>query len=127
MSMNILNRRLTMLDPTFYIQLQENRDVTGFLTSLQLSSTDPLEALGELVNSTKYDYLIEVLEEEFSDTCADFRRIGILDYEISNLTTACAPVFEHFNFIEGEDNRMLRYAIIGSIAEYLEGEPVSGV
>lgn len=126
-SMIILNNRLAKLDPTFYFQLQENRGVTDFIASLQPLKGIPLEALNTLVDSSKYDYIVEVLDEEFTEICADFRRIGILDYEVSNLLTVCTPVFETLGFIEGEDNRMLRYAIIGTIAEYLEGEPVGGV
>jgi hypothetical protein len=43
-------------------------------------------------------------------------------YELLNLLSACAHLFEEFGFPESEDSRLLRYAVTGTIAEYLEGE-----
>jgi hypothetical protein len=70
----------------------------------------------------RYDYLHEVLEEEFEQTHLTFHVSGILVYELLNLLAACAHLFDEFGFPESEDSRLLRYAVTGAIAEYLEGD-----
>ena len=68
------------------------------------------------------EYIQLVFEEEFEETHLQFLLNGILIYELLNLLNACAHWFEEFGFPESEDSRLLRYAITGTIAEYLEGE-----
>ena len=70
----------------------------------------------------RYDYLHLVFEEEFEDTYLQFLISNILCYELLNLMPLCGSLFDEFGFPENEDSRLLRYAIIGTIAEYLEGE-----
>ena len=69
-----------------------------------------------------YDYLRLVLEDEFEETYLQFLISGILPYEVLNLLPLCARYFEEFGFPESEDSRLLRYAVTGTIAQYLEGE-----
>ena len=82
---------------------------------------NPLKAL-EPDERERYDYLLLVLEDEFEDTHLTFLVNGILVYELLNLLNVCAYLFEEFGFPESEDSRLLRYAITGAIAEYLEGD-----
>jgi hypothetical protein len=82
---------------------------------------NPLKNL-EQDERDRYDYLQLVFEEEFEETHLQFLVNGILVYELLNLLNACAHWFEEFGFPESEDSRLLRYAITGTIAEYLEGE-----
>jgi hypothetical protein len=70
----------------------------------------------------RYDYLALVVEEEFEETYLQFLISNILCYELLNLLSICSSLFDEFGFPENEDNRLLRYAITGTIAEYLEGE-----
>ena len=70
----------------------------------------------------RYDYLQDVLEEDFEETHLTFHVSGILVYELLNLLAACAHLFDEFGFPENEDGRLLRYAVTGTIAEYLEGD-----
>lgn len=70
----------------------------------------------------RYDYLQEVFESEFEETHLAFHISGILVYELLNILAACAFLFDEFGFPESEDSRLLRYAVTGTIAEYLEGE-----
>ena len=70
----------------------------------------------------RYDYLRLVFEEEFEETYLQFLISNILCYELLNLLPLCASLFDEFGFPEHEDSRLLGYAIIGTIAEYLEGE-----
>jgi hypothetical protein len=82
---------------------------------------NPLKQL-EPEERERYDYLHDVFEEEFEQTHLAFHISGILVYELLNLLAACKFLFEEFGFPESEDIRLLRYAVTGTIAEYLEGE-----
>ena len=82
---------------------------------------NPLKSL-EPDERERYDYLLLVFEDEFEETHLQFLVSGILVYEMLNLVTTCAYLFDDFGFPESEDSRLLRYAITGSIAEYLEGD-----
>jgi len=74
----------------------------------------------------RYDYLKLVFEEEFEETNLVFHVSGILVYELLNLLNACAYLFEEFGFPESEDSRLLRYAITGTIDDYLKGGKENG-
>ena len=65
-----------------------------------------------------YDYLRLVLEEEFLAIYLRFLNNGILHYELTNLLELCAPLLRGLD----EDDRFLRYEVIGTIAEYLQEE-----
>ena len=81
---------------------------------------NPLKLL-EPDERQRYDYLCLVLEDEFEENYLQFLISGILPYEVLNLLPFCAHHFEEFGFPESEDSRLLRYAVTGAIAEYLEG------
>lgn len=80
-----------------------------------------LEELTRDLRPSRFNYMRELLEEEYE---IDYRRMlqnGILTYELINLIGACEPIFEVFAFgEETEDSRQLRHAIMGMISEYLE-------
>lgn len=80
----------------------------------------PLKQL-EADDRQRYDYLDEVLESEFEATYLQYHISRILVYELLNLLQICAHLFDEFGFPDSEDNRLLRYAVTGTIAEYLEG------
>jgi hypothetical protein len=86
---------------------------------------NPLKLL-EPDERERYDYLQEVLEEEFEQTHLAFHVSGILIYELLNLLAVCKYLFDEFGFPESEDSRLLRYAVTGTIAEYLEGDQNHG-
>ncbi len=72
---------------------------------------------------SKYNYLLNLLEEEFSNKYNQFLASSLLQHEVSNMITHCKPVFDDLNFSEeNEDNQFLRYAIINSVNEYLNSE-----
>jgi hypothetical protein len=80
-----------------------------------------LEELTRDLRPSRFNYMRELLESEFGP---DYRRMlqsGILTYELISLIGACEPIFEVFAFgEESEDNRELKNAVTGMIAEYLE-------
>jgi hypothetical protein len=77
--------------------------------------------LTEDLRPSKFHYIRTILEEDFLATYNLYERLGVLTYEIINLVETCEPVFEKLGFTEDtEDDRMLRYAITGAIAAYME-------
>jgi hypothetical protein len=81
-----------------------------------------MEELTRDLRPSRFEFVRTLLAEEFE---ADYDRMsenGILTYEIINLIGACEPIFGIFGFgEENEESRELKYAIMGMIAEYLEG------
>jgi hypothetical protein len=80
-----------------------------------------LEELTRDLRPSRFNYMKELLEQEFEADCHKMRESGILTYELINLIGACEPIFEVFGFgEENENSKELRYVVMGMIAEYLE-------
>jgi Domain of unknown function (DUF1896) len=70
---------------------------------------------------SKYNYICNLLEEEFAEVYQQLINDGLLKLEATSLVNHCLLVFEDLKFAEeNEDNRFLRYAIIGELSEYLQ-------
>jgi hypothetical protein len=69
-----------------------------------------------MTDTIAYDYLKLMLEEEFLEAYLRFSNHGILHYELTNILELCAPLMEGLD----EDDRFLRYELIGNIANYLQ-------
>jgi hypothetical protein len=70
---------------------------------------------------SKFNYICNILEEEFAETYQQLIDDGLLKLEAINLVNHCLSVFEDLKFAEeNEDNRFLRYSIIGEMSEYLQ-------
>lgn len=69
-----------------------------------------------MTETLAYDYVRLVLEEEFPGTYLRFINHGILHYELTTMLELCAPLVEGLD----EDDRFLRYEVIGTIADYLQ-------
>ena len=70
---------------------------------------------------SKFNYIRDILEEEFLQTYTHYREIGVMTYEVINLIEFSKGIFEHKGFTEeNKDSRELRFAIVGRIQEYLE-------
>lgn len=78
-----------------------------------------LEEQGKELLAKRYDYIANVLEEEFEETYLRFFSASILHYEVINLISVCAKIMTAFHFPDNADSRHLRYAVIGAIEEYL--------
>ena len=82
-----------------------------------------MEELTKPLRPSRYNYVKEVLEEDFPTIYDRFRQQGVLTIELINLVTACDEVFDELNFSEeNEDDRYLRYAITGAVHEYLHSQ-----
>jgi len=69
-----------------------------------------------MTNLIAYDYVRLILEQEFLAVYLRFINHGILHYELTNIMEVCAPLLTGLD----EDDRFLKYEIIGTIADYLE-------
>lgn len=130
----ILENNLDLL-----IDLQERNNVGSYLKE-KVSSIDTLlnqliaedvpayiieerciDALTQDLRPSKYNYVTSVLEEEFKSDYFRLKKNGTLPYEIINLIELCISFFDTIGFTEdNEDDRHLRYAIIGAIQEYFK-------
>ncbi|SFH37862.1 DUF1896 family protein [Pedobacter insulae] len=125
-------------NPELLLSLQEDFKVSNYINDkievvmpkvrqwladgVQLHETQQ-RALKEMTSElrpSKYLFLNRILEEEFKDDFEKFTEAGVLTYELVNLIEVCRDTFTAFRFSEqNEDNRLLRYAIIADIANYL--------
>lgn len=136
-----LHQYVTENNPDLLIALQEKGNVSGYLrekiaeidllvnellavgTPAYIIEERCMDALTKELRPSKFNYLISVLEEEFEADYFKLKGSGLLTYEVINLIENCKPVFETFDFtLENENNRYLRYAIIGALKEYLENK-----
>jgi len=125
-------------NPELMFRLQEDYSVMNYLdekvaavlpTAAQLLSEKRpayiveelcLNAMTKELRPSRYQYLRSVLEEDFSDNYEQLKESGTLTYELCNLIECCKGIFDALGFsTDSEDNRQLRYAIIGQVQEYL--------
>lgn len=79
-----------------------------------------IEYLTKDLRPSRFNYILSVLEEDFEKCYYSFRESGILIYEVINLIETCNPIFKTLEFnSDNENDRHLRYAIIGAVSEYL--------
>ena len=69
---------------------------------------------------SRYNYIINILEEDFEFAHKQMLVSGTLQYEVINMIQCCEPVFESLKLTEeNEDNSHLRYAVTGMLSDYL--------
>jgi hypothetical protein len=81
-----------------------------------------MDILTKELRPSKFNYISNILEEEFEDTYQLLLESGTLKFEIINLINHCQSVFQAIEFTEEDDNPLLNYAVTGAISEYLEKE-----
>ncbi|MBS1737544.1 MAG: hypothetical protein JSS98_13195 [Bacteroidetes bacterium] len=75
---------------------------------------------------SRYNYILNILQEEFETNYYWLQQLGLLQHEVVNMVGYCNAVFNDLKFSEeNEENRFIRYAICGAIGEYLESNRVS--
>ena len=123
-------------NPDLLFQLEKDRKVAEYLSDKirtvsalirQMNIGEPayiiedtcMDILTQDLRPSKFNYISNVLEEDFADTHQLLQASGTLKFEVINMISLCQSVFEDLNFSEeNEDNQFLRYAIIGTIKEY---------
>ena len=140
---NKLHEYIMENNPDLLFKLEEDRKVTEYLTDKmstvsalikQMDNGEPayiiedacMDVLTQDLRPSKFNYISNVLEEDFNDTHQQLQESGTLKFEVINMISQCQSVFEDLNFSEeNEDNQFIRYAIIGTIKEYFQA--VAGV
>ena len=136
--MNKLHEYIRENNPDLLFQLEEDKKVTEYLSDKistvsalikQTESGKPvyiiedacMDVLTQDLRPSKFNYISNLLQEEFESAHNQLQESGTLKFEVMNLINQCQPVFDDLNFSEeNEENRFLRYAITGVIKEYLE-------
>lgn len=125
-------------NPDLLFRLQENQAVNAYLEE-KISGIEPLisqlqsegnpdyvieeqcwESLTADLKPSRYIYIRSVLEEDFQTDYARLSQTGTLTYEIINILEACKEILDDLQFSQdNEDERAIRYAVIGEIHNYL--------
>lgn len=135
---NKLHEYIRENNPDLLFQLEEDRKVTEYLSEKistvsaiirQKDIGEPayiiedacMDVLTQDLRPSKFNYISNLLQEEFGSTFNQLQESGTLNFEVINMISLCQPVFEDLNFSEeNEDNQFIRYAIIGTIKEYFQ-------
>jgi hypothetical protein len=135
---NQLHQYIQANNPDVLLLLEDENRVTAYLQSkvitveevintLQAEGKPPyiieevcMEALTKDLRPSRFNYITAILEEEFETVYQQLLQTGTLPYEVINLIDSCTPVFETLGFTEDKtEDANLRYAIMGTIADYL--------
>lgn len=126
-------------NPDLLFQLEEDGKITEYLTdkiitvSALIKQTENgkpayiiedacMDVLTQDLRPSKFNYISNLLQDEFESTYNQLQESGAIKFEVINLINQCQSVFDDLNFSnKNEDNQFLRYAILGTISEYLEG------
>ncbi|MFC4872127.1 DUF1896 family protein [Negadavirga shengliensis] len=133
-----LHNYLLSEHPDLLNDLQEDQGITAFIEQKVEGVTSLMEELGGqkipeyiIVEKcmdalagefppSRYNYILNVLEEEFSNDFLRFQANGILRWEVLNMLRECAQVFDAFDIDRPfEESRELYYAVTGTLHEYL--------
>ena len=135
---NKLHEYVRQNNPDLLLQLEADRKVTEYLFDkistvsaliIQMENGCPayiiedacMVILTKDLRPSKFNYIRNLLQEEFESTYNQLQEFGTLKFEVINLINQCQSVFDDLNFSEeNEDNMFLRYAITGVIKEHLD-------
>jgi len=109
-----LDGALMRLDLGLYIRLQDEQGLDVYL-----SDFDSLDGLAVQLAPSPADLLEDILEQDFRSHWLRFHESGIIRYELLNICTVCEAVLHEFGWPEADDSRLLRYAVITAISDYL--------
>jgi hypothetical protein len=85
-----------------------------------LAEFESIDSLAETLPLSPLDFLEDVLEEDFHVHWLRFHEAGIIRYELLNICAACENSLQEFGWPEADDSRLLRYAVITAIDDYLQ-------
>lgn len=131
-------------NPDVLIKLQAEGKVTSYLNEkvaavdamlneLLRKDTHPyfieelcMHTMTAELRPSRYNYIAEILEEEFQLHYQQYKDIGILQFELISMVGSFQQIFESMHFSEANaESRLLRYAICGAISEYLENKKLN--
>lgn len=71
---------------------------------------------------SRYDYVLDILEEDFKEKLSELEQLGITLYEICNIIGACNGLLENFD----DEDEQLRDAVKEAIANYFNNPETVG-
>jgi hypothetical protein len=114
-TINRLANALVRLDPALYIRLQDGNDLGGYLDGFE-----DIGALAATLPPSPVDFLEDILEQDFRRHWLRFHEAGIIRYELLNICAVCEATLQEFGWPEADDSRLLRYAVITAMDDYLQ-------
>jgi hypothetical protein len=114
-TINRMAGALMRLDPALYVRLQDGNDLEEYLNNFE-----NVDNLVEVLPLSPFDYLEDVLEQDFKGHWLRFHEAGIIRYELLNICAACEAVLQEFGWPTADDSRLLRYAVITAMDDYLK-------
>lgn len=111
--MTYLDDKVEKIQPMVINLLEEGKEIHVIEELVLLEMTKDLRP-------SKFNFIKEVIEQDFPDEYHKFREAGVLTYECINMIEASNDIFITFDFREDniQDNR-LRHALIARIHDYL--------
>ncbi len=137
-----LQHYISQNNPDLLFELEQERKLTAYLTEklntvkaliAQRGKGQPdfiieetcMDILTHDLKPSRYNYIREILEEEFEKEFQLLCDTPLLQTEIINMIGYCKEVFDEISFTEAnEDDTFLRYNIMGAMSEYLESNSV---
>ena len=103
-------------------KIQEVELVLNNAKPTLLNETQYMEILTADLKPSKFRYVRDLFETEFTNDYERMVEAGTLSYELVNIVSACHQLFEDMPIIEGMENPHLDHAVAGVINDYLQGE-----
>jgi hypothetical protein len=111
-----LSEKVSAVD-TLIIQLKEQQQ-----PDYEIEETC-MDIITKDLRPSKYNYICNIVEEEFEQYYQQLLQTGLLQHEVINMIHDCQSAFDDLKFSEEtEDNQFLRYTIIGTVSDYLNSE-----
>ena len=85
-----------------------------------LNESECLEILTADLKPSKFTYVRDLFEAEFTDEYERMQKAGTLPYELMNMVSACHDLFDNMPLIEDIENPHLDHAAAGIINDYLQ-------
>ena len=103
-------------------KIQEVELVLNNAKPTLLNETQYMEILTADLKPSKFRYVRDLFETEFTNDYERMVEAGTLSYELVNIVSACHQLFDEMPIIEGMENPHLDHAVAGVINDYLQGE-----
>jgi hypothetical protein len=85
-----------------------------------LNEKECMEILTADLKPSKFKYIRDLFEAEFTTEYERMQKAGTLNYELLNMVSACHDLFDDMPLREDMENPHLDHAVAGVINDYLQ-------
>jgi hypothetical protein len=103
-------------------KIQEVELVLDNAKPIQVSDSAFMDIFKADLHPSRFRYVRDLFETEFTDQYERMREAGTLHYELVNMVSACHGLFAEMPLVEDMPNAQLDHAVAGVIHDYLEME-----